>query len=102
MIVPGPVRRRNEIAFEHGKAFAFDDGISVGRALDDEADRRRRVAVRRRDFAGFHQLHRDMHGVGHAGGESGIAHLNRAPPRFAGGNQLAGPIERLQNLVALP
>ena len=102
VIMPGPVGCGDEIAFEHREALALDDGVSVGSAFNDKTDRRRGVAVRRSDLAGLHQLHRDMHGVGHAGGQSRIAHLNCPPPGLSGGDQLAGPVERLHDLFTVP
>ncbi len=50
VIMPGPVRRRDKITFKHGKAFAFDDRVRVGRAFDDETNGGGGVAMRRGDL----------------------------------------------------
>ncbi len=47
---------QHQVARPHFHRFAIDDGHGGG-ALDDEADRARGMAVRRRDLAGQHHLH---------------------------------------------
>src|SRR5688500_360150 len=102
MIVPSPVWRRDEIAFEHGKAFAFDNRVGIWRAFNNKTDRGGRVPVRRGDFTGFNQLHGNMHRIGHTGSQSRITHLNRSPPRLSCGDQLTRPIESLENILPFP
>ena len=55
VIVPGPGRGDDEIAGLHQGALAVDRGIGAV-PLDDEAQRRLRMAMRRRDLAGHDQL----------------------------------------------
>ena len=55
VVVPGPGRGDDEIAGLHRRALAVDRGIGAV-PLDDEAQRRLRVAVRRRDLARQDQL----------------------------------------------
>ncbi len=59
MIVPGELGRENQIAGLHDALLAVDRRISAV-ALNDEAQRRRRVAVRPRIFAGLDVLKRDL------------------------------------------
>ena len=57
VLVPGPARRDDEIAFLHQAALAVDDGVGA-LALDDEADRVHGVAVRARGFSRQEDLQR--------------------------------------------
>ena len=50
VVVPGPGRRYDEVAGLHWKLLARDRGVGA-LALDDEAQRARRVPMRRRDLA---------------------------------------------------
>src|SRR5579883_1666945 len=55
VVVPGPGRGDDEVDGPHGRPLAIDRGIGAF-ALDDEAQRRLAVAVRRRDLAGHDDL----------------------------------------------
>ena len=56
VVVPGHVGGDDEIAGMHGRALAVDAGVGA-LALQHEAQRRLRVAVRARDLVGHHELH---------------------------------------------
>ena len=91
MIVPGHRRRDDEIAGLHRGALAVDRGVGA-LALEDEAQRRLAVPVRRRDVAGDHHLHagkqrgRDLR----LAAQSRIFQHQHPPLGFLGGDQLAG------------
>src|SRR6516162_5101413 len=55
VVVPSPGRGNHEVAGEHRRALTVDGGIG-SLALDDEAQRRLRMAVRRGHLAGQDQL----------------------------------------------
>ena len=55
MVVPGPVGRQDQVAGVHGHLLALHHG-EAARALDDEAQRGKGVAVGRRDLAGQDHL----------------------------------------------
>ena len=55
VVVPGPGRRDDEVARVHGGALAAHRGVGA-LAVDDEAQRRLHVAVRRRDLARHDEL----------------------------------------------
>ena len=62
VVVPRPGRRDDEVAGMHRDALAVDRGIRAG-AFDHEAQRRLRVAVARRDFAGHDELQAGIEAV---------------------------------------
>ncbi len=66
VIVPGPAWRDDEIARAHHRSLALHRGVGAA-ALDDEAQRGLRMAVRRRDLAGQNKLHAGEQRVGHRG-----------------------------------
>jgi hypothetical protein len=90
VVVVGPRRGDDEIARPHHRALAVDRRIG-SRPLDDEAQRRLRVAVARRDLAGQDQLQpgvqalRDARFAAHAG----VLEDQDAPHRLSRGDQRA-------------
>ncbi len=56
VIVPSPTRRQDQITRRHVDTLTVDGRVGAG-AFNDEANRRRRVAVRPRDFTGQENLH---------------------------------------------
>src|SRR4051812_17902027 len=55
VVVPGAVRREDEVARAELQAFAIDHGVRAA-PLHDEAQRGRLMAVSRSEFAGVHDL----------------------------------------------
>src|SRR6266508_1022030 len=62
VLVPAATRREDQIAVFHHHFLAVDVGVGAV-TLEDEAKRRHRVPMRRRDFAGLDQLKRKQDGV---------------------------------------
>ena len=67
VLVPGALRRQNQIAIFHDHLLAIDVGVSA-MAVQDESKCGHRVPVCRRDFAGLNELKRKQDRVaGHLG-----------------------------------
>ena len=72
MAMPGKSRRQNQIARCHGEAFAADFRIGA-RALQNEAQGRLSMTMRRRRFTGQEVLNAGVQG----GGDAGLARIGR-------------------------
>ncbi len=72
MRMPGPARRDDEVAFVHQAFFAVDDRVGAV-ALEHEAQRARRMAMRSRDLAGLQDLQR--RGQGRRRAHAGVAQI---------------------------
>ena len=103
VIVPGPGRRHHEVAGLHRQLLARNRRISA-LALDDEAERTRRMAVRRRDLARHDDL---QSGEQRIADESGAAQrrifqAQHAALGFLLGDQVAGADELRPHLGIAP
>ena len=90
VVVPGPRRRDDEVTRVHRGALAVDRGVRA-RALDDEAQRRLRVAVARRNFAGKDELQPGIEALRDArlAPHPRVLQDQHAADRLLGGDQLA-------------
>ena len=90
VVVPGPGRGDDEIARLHRGALAVDRGIGAV-PLDDEAQRRLRVAMRRRDLARHDQLQPGEQRAGdrRLAAEAGVHQHQHAARRLLRGDQAA-------------
>jgi len=104
VIVPGAARREDQVAALHHAFLAVDDGVGAF-ALDHDARRARRVAVRRRLLARQQQLHaaEDRPGDAHrAGAAAGIGQDQHAPLGLFHRRQLAGTQQQRADRVERP
>src|SRR5436190_520113 len=102
VVVPGPVRCRDEVPRAHRHRLALDHRVRALDALDDEADRRRGVAVRGRDLAGHDALHGHVNRVAHAVAHARDPHLHGAPPGLVHRHELGGLHQACADVVPLP
>ena len=91
VVVPGHVGRDDEVAGVHERALAVDGGVRA-LALQHEAQRRLRVAVRGRHLVRHDQLHAGIERGGdlRLSAQAGVLQDQHAPLGFLGGDQLAG------------
>ena len=102
VVVDGPVRRQHEVARRHDGLLAVDLGVGA-LAVEDEADRRRGVAVRRRDLARQDELQAGIERLRDArlAAQHRILQHQHAARRLLGGDDGAGfGDERLDVLEA--
>ena len=103
MIVPGSRRRDDEIAWMHRRALAVHGGVRAF-AIDDEAQRRLRVPVARRHFAGQDQLQAAIERPRDARftTQARILEHEHAPLRLLRRDQAAGLDDVRSNVVEAP
>ena len=89
VVVPGPGRRDDEVAGVHVDALAVHGGVGA-LAFDDEAKRRLRMPVRRRDLAALDGLDRAGERVRRAVLERRIVEHQHAAVGFGRGDDLGG------------
>ena len=91
VVVDGPVRRQHEVARRHDGLLAVDLGVGA-LAVEDEADRRRRVAMRRRDLARQDELQAGVERLRDArlAAQQRILQHQHAARRLLGGDDGAG------------
>ena len=90
VVMPGPRRRDDEITRPHRGALAVDRGVGA-RALDDEAQRRLRMAVARRDLGWQDELQPGVQALRDArlAAHPRVLEDQHAPHRLLGADQLA-------------
>ncbi len=103
VVVPGPGRRHHEVAGLHRQLLAGDRRVGA-LALDDEAQRARRVAVRRRDLARHDDLQPGEQRIADEGGaaQARILQAQHAARRLLLGDEVAGAQELRPHLVVAP
>ena len=91
VVVEGPRRRDDEVAVAHRRALAVDRRVGAF-AVEHEAQRRLRVAMRRRDLAGQDQLQAGVERLREArlAAQRRVLENEDAPLGFLGGDQPAG------------
>src|SRR5207248_708648 len=98
-----PAGSKNEIPGMHRDALALHGGVGAF-ALDDEAQRIRRVPVRGRDLAGLYHLQPAIKRVGDVAGtgETRVLQNEYAPLCFLRGDQLDCPQELRAHIAITP
>ena len=103
VVVPGPGRRHHEVAGLHRQLLAGDRRVGA-LALDDEAQRARRVAVRRRDLARHDDLQSGEQRIADEGGaaQGRIFQAQHAALGLLLGDEVAGAHELRPHLGVAP
>ncbi len=101
MIMPGPARRSNEVAFSDFERLALDDEPRA-MAFENESNGARHVAVRQRVFARFEHLQIQNQSPRRAVFERGVPQLNDAAERDVEADDVAGFFHSGEKVSAFP
>ena len=102
--MPGDIRRKNQIAGLHDALLAVDRGVGAA-ALNNESQRRRRMPVRPRVFAGLDVLERDLDRVRGKSVftiQSRIHQPHHAPLAVLQADHIAGAHQAVVDILPLP